>query len=86
MIRVAICQFGEETNTFVPGCKMEDYDLVCVKSMNHFRAYFAPIADGIVAADTSGMRPANIKNVVFKHVVRPVYPLDEEVEFSCQSL
>lgn len=68
------------------GCDMKDYDIVCVKSMNHFRAYFAPIADGIVAADTPGMRPASIKNVAFKHVVRPIYPLDEKVEFSCQSL
>lgn len=63
------------------GCDMSDYDIVGLKSMNHFRAYFAPIADGIVTADTPGMRPANIKNAVFKQVVRPIYPLDEEVSF-----
>lgn len=63
------------------GCNMDDYDIVCLKSMNHFRAYFAPIADGIVTADTPGLRPANIKNAHFTQVVRPVYPLDEDVKF-----
>lgn len=63
------------------GCNMEDYDIVCLKSMNHFRAYFAPIADGIVTADTPGLRPASIKNARYKHVARPIYPLDEEVNF-----
>ena len=63
------------------GCNMADYDIVGLKSMNHFRAYFAPIADGVVTADTPGLRPANIKNAPLKHVVRPIYPLDEEVAF-----
>ena len=63
------------------GCRMEDYDIVCLKSMNHFRAYFAPIADGIVAADTPGLRPANLKNATYTQVVRPIYPLDEDTVF-----
>jgi len=63
------------------GCRMEDYDIVCLKSMNHFRAYFAPIADGIVAADTPGLRPANLKNATYTQVLRPIYPLDEDAVF-----
>lgn len=62
------------------GCNMADYSLVGLKSMNHFRAYFAPIADGIVTADTPGLRPANIKNAFFKYVNRPIYPLDEDAK------
>ena len=62
------------------GCNMADYSIVGLKSMNHFRAYFAPIADGIVTADTPGLRPANIKNAFFKQVNRPIYPLDEDAK------
>ena len=62
------------------GCNMADYSIVGLKSMNHFRAYFAPIADGVVIADTPGLRPANIKNAFFKYVNRPIYPLDEDAK------
>lgn len=49
--------------------------------MNHFRGYFAPIADAIVSADTPGLRPANLKKLDYKHLIRPIFPLDENVEY-----
>ena len=66
------------------GAKLEDYDLIGLKSMNHFRAWFAPRADGIVAADTPGLRPANLKLLDYRHVRRPIFPLDEDVAYDGQ--
>jgi len=63
------------------GCNMKDYSIVGLKSMNHFRGYFAPIADGIVTADTPGLRPANLKMIDYRHVNRPIFPLDADVEY-----
>ena len=80
MNRAAIIQFGEETNTFVPGqpelsdlipngwvpAQQVEAQLAGTKTyiggaLAAIRACFAPIADGIVTADTPGLRPANIK-------------------------
>ena len=63
------------------GADMSLYDIIGLKSMNHFRGYFAPIADALVAADTPGIRPANVKLYDYKNVVRPIFPLDEDTEF-----
>lgn len=71
-----------DDNAFlITGCNMKDYSIVALKSVNHFRAYFKPIADGIVAADTPGLRPANVKMLNYKKVLRPIYPLDEDAEY-----
>lgn len=63
------------------GAKMEDYSLVGLKSMNHFRAYFSKTADGIIAADTPGLRPAVLKHTPYKNLIRPIFPLDEETVY-----
>lgn len=65
----------------ITGAKMEDYSIVGLKSMNHFRGYFAGIADGIIAADTPGLRPAVLTNTPYKHLIRPIYPLDEDTVY-----
>ena len=51
--------------------------------MNHFRGYFAPRADGIVAADSPGICPNNLKRYDYKNVIRPIFPLDENVAYDC---
>lgn len=63
------------------GCNMRNYSIVGLKSMNHFRGYFAPVADAIVSADTPGLRPANLKNLDYQQVLRPIYPLDEDTQY-----
>lgn len=52
--------------------------LIFVKSPSHFRASFAPIAARVLVADTPGATCANMRRLVFKHVTRPLYPLDED--------
>ena len=53
--------------------------VIAVKSENHFRAAFAPIASEIICVDAAaGLTSANFKELPFRKVRRPVYPLDQE--------
>ena len=59
------------------GAVMADYKLVGLKSMAHFRAYFKDTADAIVTADTPSTIYSNIRTCPYKHIQRPIYPLEE---------
>lgn len=61
------------------GADMSDYRLVALKSTVHFRAYFGPLADGIVLADTPSTNSADLRSYSYKNIERPIYPLEEEV-------
>jgi microcystin degradation protein MlrC len=50
--------------------------LVFVKSPAHFRLSFGPLAARILVADTPGAARINMRRIPFKHVTRPLYPLD----------
>ena len=63
------------------GADARDYQLICLKSLNHFRAFFAPRADAIVATDPPGLHPANLCNHPYARISRPIYPLDPDVQF-----
>lgn len=61
---------------------------VVVKSRGHFRAgfdeYFSP--DRVYELDCKGLTSPVLKNFDWNDLVRPVYPLDEETEWSVPSL
>ena len=59
------------------GAELENYKIVGLKSMNHFRGFFTDKADAIITADTPGARPANLKLYDYRNLERPIYPLDE---------
>ena len=52
--------------------------LVVVKSMNHFRAGFEPIARGIVYAASPACIDTDYRRVPYKNVRRPIWPLDAD--------
>ena len=54
-----------------------DKSVVVVKSMQHFRAAFAPIADKIIVADAGGLCTPNVANRTYTNIRRPVFPLDD---------
>jgi microcystin degradation protein MlrC len=53
------------------------YTTVCVKSMQHFRAAFEPIAREIILADTGALCSETYTPELFDKVRRPVWPLDD---------
>lgn len=51
--------------------------VLAVKSMQHFRAAYAPLASEIVVVDEGGgVTSADFKKLKFEHVRRPIWPLD----------
>ena len=75
-------QVFDDSPYIITGAKMEDYDIVGLKSLNHFRGYFGPRADAIVTADTPGLSPARISIMPYEKILRPIFPLDEDVEYN----
>jgi microcystin degradation protein MlrC len=53
------------------------YSTVCVKSMQHFRAAFEPIAREIILVDTGALCAEIYTPQLFDKVRRPVWPLDD---------
>lgn len=63
------------------GADIQDYKILGVKSSNHFRGFFQPLADDIVTADPPGLHTNNFASLPFKRIARPIFPLDEAVIF-----
>ncbi len=51
--------------------------VVALKSMQHFRAAFAPIAGRIIVCDSGALCTLDYASMPYKHVPRPMFPLDE---------
>jgi len=63
------------------GCDMSQYRIVGLKSMNHFKGYFQHTADAIVCCDPPGQCPINLRYHSYRNLLRPILPLDENVEY-----
>ncbi len=58
------------------GIQPEGKDFLAVKSQQHFRGAFGPIASEILVCDTGGMSSDDLSYRTFKKVRRPIHPLD----------
>lgn len=50
--------------------------MIVVKSAVAYRAAYLPIATAVIEMDTAGLCSANLKRFPFRHLKRPVFPLD----------
>jgi microcystin degradation protein MlrC len=58
------------------GVAPERLDVVCVKSNNHYRADYEPMASHVLPLDTIGLRPPDPRTPTFERIRRPVFPID----------
>ena len=63
------------------GANIDNYTIVGLKSSIHFRAWFDDHAKAIVTADPPGIHTSNFKQLAFKAISRPAYPLDPDMTF-----
>ena len=61
------------------GIEPKEKKIVVVKSSTAFRNEYKPFAAKILMVDTPGVSTPNIRAIPFRHVSRPIYPLDEIV-------
>ncbi|HLT99804.1 MAG TPA: M81 family metallopeptidase [Burkholderiaceae bacterium] len=59
------------------GIEPLDANVLVVKSQQHFRAAFAPIARRILLADSGGFVSPDLARLPYRKVRRPVWPLDD---------
>lgn len=50
--------------------------IVALKSMQHFRAAFAPIAAKVIICDSGALCTPDLRKLPYKNVPRPIFPLD----------
>jgi microcystin degradation protein MlrC len=53
--------------------------VVALRSMQHFRAAFAPIAGKIIVCDSGALCTLHYERLPYRNVPRPIFPLDKEV-------
>ena len=58
------------------GIDPREKTVVALKSMQHFRAAFEPIAGDIIVCDSGALCTVNYQALNYKKVPRPIYPLD----------
>jgi microcystin degradation protein MlrC len=59
------------------GIDITRYKIVALKSSQHFRAAFQPIAARIIRCDSPGATSNNFALFPYTHVQRPIWPLDD---------
>jgi microcystin degradation protein MlrC len=55
----------------------EEQKMIAVKSAVAYRAAYLPIAAGVIEMDTAGLCSANLDRFPYRHVRRPIMPLDD---------
>jgi microcystin degradation protein MlrC len=53
--------------------------VIALKSMQHFRAAFAPISGKIIVCDSGALCTTHLDKLPYRNVPRPIYPLDREM-------
>jgi len=81
---IDVVLISKRTQTFTPsaftalGLDPTTRRYVVVKSMNHFRAGFEPIAKMILYAAAPGAIDFDYRRIPYRRVRRPIYPLDAD--------
>jgi len=59
------------------GIEPTEKKILVVKSRGHFRAAYEPFAKEIIEVDAPGVASPNLRQFPYKHVRRPIFPLDD---------
>ncbi len=61
------------------GVDIATYKLVCLKSSQHFKAYFSQHAKAIIPVDPPGLSTGRLERFTYHKLARPLYPFDKDV-------
>ena len=79
---------SKRSQTFDPGpfeavgIDVTKYDIVALKSSNHFRAGFTDLASKIITADPPGLTTHHVEVFPREEKTYPLWPIDETAEYS----
>ena len=64
------------------GIEPERQGVIALKSMQHFRAAFEPIAGQIIVCDSGALCTLHYDRLPYRNVPRPIFPLDRDTTLS----
>ncbi|HUT47726.1 MAG TPA: M81 family metallopeptidase [Alphaproteobacteria bacterium] len=67
------------------GIEPERKNVIALKSMQHFRAAFEPIAGQVVVCDSGALCTLHYERLPYVNVPRPIFPLDQDTGWSGRS-
>ncbi len=62
------------------GIEPENKDVIALKSMQHFRAAFEPIAGQVIVCDSGALCTLHYERLPYRNVRRPIFPLDRDMD------
>ena len=77
IVQKGLAQALDDVTGRAHGVIIEEYDIVCVKSSAHFRAFYKEVSDDLFMADSPGLTTADVCVFEHKHLLHPVFPLDD---------
>ena len=63
------------------GIEPEPKRVIALKSMQHFRAAFGPLAGQVVVCDSGALCTLHYERLPYKNVPRPIFPLDQDAGY-----
>jgi microcystin degradation protein MlrC len=60
------------------GIEPESKHVIALKSMQHFRAAFEPIAGQVIVCDSGALCTPHYERLPYRNVPRPIFPLDQD--------
>ena len=64
------------------GIEPESKRVIAVKSMQHFRAAFEPIARQVIVCDSGALCTLHYERLPYRNVPRPIFPLDPDMSLN----
>ncbi|MEZ5647742.1 MAG: M81 family metallopeptidase [Alphaproteobacteria bacterium] len=80
LVTTNLLQFLDRQMFVANGIIPEDKGVVIVKSMQHFRAAFEPLASRVIVCDGGGLATPTRGKLPFRKVRRPLWPLDLDIQ------
>jgi microcystin degradation protein MlrC len=62
------------------GIEPQAKSVVALKSMQHFRADFEPIAGRVIVCDSGALCTPQYRLLEYHNIPRPIFPLDPELD------
>ncbi|PLR79832.1 MlrC domain protein [Bacillus canaveralius] len=84
-IDIVVCskrsQTLDEQIFLLHGIDVTTYKIVALKSSQHFRAGFEPLAHSIISVDSPGLSSFNLASFNHTRLNKPVFPFNKDIEF-----
>lgn len=77
-----LCQAFDDTQGRPHGIIIDEYDIICVKSSAHWRAFYHLVSNDSFVADSPGLSSMDYRNFEHTKLESSIYPLDWQKEFS----